>query len=106
MFHDRGIISMYSSDSQAIGRIGESIIRCWQTAHKTKVQFGPLDTDTVRNDNNRVKRYVAKYTINPAITHGIGHLVGSVEPGKIADLVLSSLPISGSNRSSSSREAC
>ena len=76
VFHDRGIISMYSSDSQAMGRIGEIIIRCWQTAHKMKVQFGPLDTDTVRNDNNRVKRYVAKYTINPAITHGIGHLRG------------------------------
>jgi urease subunit alpha len=88
VFHDRGIISMYSSDSQAMGRIGETIIRCWQTAHKMKVQFGPLDTDTVRNDNNRVKRYVAKYTINPAITHGVGHLLGSVEPGKIADLVL------------------
>ena len=70
-----------------MGRIGETIIRCWQTAHKMKVQFGPLDTDTVRNDNNRVKRYVAKYTINPAITHGVGHLLGSVEPGKIADLV-------------------
>src|SRR5271165_2979504 len=88
VFHDRGIISMYSSDSQAMGRIGETIIRYWQTAHKMKVQFGPLDTDTVRNDNNRVKRYVAKYTINPAITHGVGHLLGSVEPGKIADLVL------------------
>ena len=88
VFHDRGIISMYSSDSQAMGRIGEIIIRCWQTAHKMKVQFGPLEEDTVRNDNHRVKRYVAKYTINPAITHGIGHLVGSIEPGKIADLVL------------------
>ena len=88
VFHDRGIISMYSSDSQAMGRIGEIIIRCWQTAHKMKVQFGPLENDTVRNDNHRVKRYVAKYTINPAITHGIGHLVGSIEPGKIADLVL------------------
>ncbi len=88
VFHDRGILSMYSSDSQAMGRIGEVIIRCWQTAHKMKVQFGPGEGDTVRNDNNRVKRYVAKYTINPAITHGIGHLVGSIEPGKIADLVL------------------
>ena len=82
VFHDRGIISMYSSDSQAMGRIGEIIIRCWQTAHKMKVQFGPLDGDTVRNDNNRVKRYVAKYTINPAITHGIGHLVGSRRAGQ------------------------
>ena len=82
VFHDRGIISMYSSDSQAMGRIGEIIIRCWQTAHKMKVQFGPLDSDTVRNDNNRVKRYVAKYTINPAITHGIGHLLGSDRAGQ------------------------
>jgi urease subunit alpha len=88
VFHDRGIISMYSSDSQAMGRIGEVILRCWQTAHKMKVQFGPLEDDSSRNDNNRVKRYVAKYTINPAITHGIGHLVGSIEPGKVADLVL------------------
>lgn len=88
VFHDRGIISMYSSDSQAMGRIGEIIIRCWQTAHKMKVQFGALAGDSSRNDNQRVMRYVAKYTINPAITHGIGHLVGSIEPGKIADLVL------------------
>jgi urease subunit alpha len=88
VFHDRGIISMYSSDSQAMGRIGEVILRCWQTAHKMKVQFGPLAGDSARNDNNRVKRYVAKYTINPAVTHGIGHLVGSIEPGKVADLVL------------------
>jgi urease subunit alpha len=88
VFHDRGILSMYSSDSQAMGRIGESIIRCWQTAHKMKVQFGPLQGDSARNDNNRVKRYVAKYTINPAITHGIAKYVGSIEPGKVADLVL------------------
>jgi urease subunit alpha len=88
VFHDRGILSMYSSDSQAMGRIGETIIRCWQTAHKMKVQFGPLAEDGPRNDNNRAKRYVAKYTINPAITHGVGHLVGSIEPGKVADLVL------------------
>ncbi len=88
VFHDRGIISMYSSDSQAMGRIGEVILRCWQTAHKMKVQFGSLAEDSSRSDNKRVERYVAKYTINPAITHGIGHLVGSVEPGKIADLVL------------------
>src|SRR5579883_489299 len=88
VFHDRGIISMYSSDSQAMGRVGEVILRCWQTAHKMKVQFGSLAEDSSRNDNNRVKRYVAKYTINPAITHGIAHLVGSIEPGKIADLVL------------------
>ena len=72
VFHDRGIISMMSSDSQAMGRIGEAIVRCWQTAHKMKVQLGALAGDSARNDNERVKRYVAKYTINPAITHGIG----------------------------------
>jgi urease subunit alpha len=88
VLHDRGILSMYSSDSQAMGRVGEVILRCWQTAHKMKVQFGPLAGDSVRNDNERAKRYVAKYTINPAITHGIAHEVGSVEPGKWADLVL------------------
>src|SRR5947199_1081608 len=88
VLHDRGILSMYSSDSQAMGRIGEVILRCWQTAHKMKVQFGALQGDSARNDNARAKRYVAKYTINPAITHGIAHLVGSVEPGKWADLVL------------------
>jgi urease subunit alpha len=88
VFHDRGIISMMSSDSQAMGRIGEAIVRCWQTAHKMKVQFGPLDGDGSRNDNERVKRYVAKYTINPAITHGIAGHVGSIEGGKFADLVL------------------
>ena len=71
VFHDRGIISMMSSDSQAMGRIGEAIVRTWQTAHKMKVQFGPLAGDSARNDNERVKRYVAKYTINPAIAHGI-----------------------------------
>src|SRR5436305_8340336 len=88
VLHDRGVLSMYSSDSQAMGRIGEVILRCWQTAHKMKVQFGPLAGDSTRNDHERLKRYVAKYTINPAITHGIAHLVGSVEPGKWADLVL------------------
>jgi len=88
VFHDRGIISMYSSDSQAMGRVGETILRCWQTAHKMKVQLGPLAGDSSRNDNERVKRYVAKYTINPAITHGIATEVGSIEPGKWADLVL------------------
>ena len=88
VFHDRGIISMMSSDSQAMGRIGEAIVRCWQTAHKMKVQLGSLDGDGTRNDNERVKRYVAKYTINPAITHGIAEHVGSIEPGKLADLVL------------------
>src|SRR3989441_2083141 len=88
MLHDRGVLSMLSSDSQAMGRIGEVIIRTWQTAHKMKVQFGPLPTDTVRNDNNRAKRYVAKYTICPALTHGISREVGSLQPGKWADLVL------------------
>ncbi|MFO0879863.1 MAG: urease subunit alpha [Gemmataceae bacterium] len=88
VFHDRGIISMTSSDSQAMGRIGEMIVRTWQTAHKMKVQFGPMTGDSARNDNERVKRYVAKYTINPAITHGIASHVGSIEGGKLADLVL------------------
>src|SRR6266446_6110880 len=88
ILHDRGALSMLSSDSQAMGRIGEVIIRTWQTAHKMKVQFGPLAEDTVRNDNHRAKRYVAKYTICPAITHGISQQVGSLEPGKWADLVL------------------
>jgi urease subunit alpha len=88
VLHDRGAISMISSDSQAMGRIGEVVIRTWQTAHKMKGQFGPLKGDTDRNDNTRAKRYVAKYTICPAITHGIADHVGSVEPGKWADLVL------------------
>ena len=88
ILHDLGAISMMSSDSQAMGRVGETILRTWQTAHKMKMQRGPLEGDTERNDNTRVKRYVAKYTINPAITHGIAHAVGSVEAGKIADLVL------------------
>ncbi|MYM67796.1 urease subunit alpha [Pseudoduganella sp. FT55W] len=88
ILHDIGAISMMSSDSQAMGRVGEVIMRTWQTAHKMKVQRGPLAPDTSRADNFRVKRYVAKYTINPAITHGIAHAVGSVEVGKIADLVL------------------
>ena len=88
IFHDRGIISIMSSDSQAMGRIGEAILRTWQTAHKNKVQLGPLKGDSSRNDNERVKRYVAKYTINPAITHGIANHVGSIEGGKLADLVL------------------
>src|SRR5438270_4037369 len=88
ILHDRGALSMLSSDSQAMGRIGEVIIRTWQTAHKMKVQFGPLATDSVRNDNNRAKRYVAKYTICPAITHGIAGHVGSLEPGKWADVAL------------------
>ena len=88
ILHDLGAISMMSSDSQAMGRVGEVILRCWQTAHKMKVQRGALAPDSARSDNFRVKRYVAKYTINPAITHGIAHAVGSLEVGKIADIVL------------------
>jgi len=88
ILHDRGAISMISSDSQAMGRIGEVVIRTWQTAHKMRAQFGPLPGDSARNDNTRAKRYVAKYTICPAITHGIAEHVGSIEPGKWADLVL------------------
>ncbi len=88
ILHDLGAFSMMSSDSQAMGRVGEVIIRTWQTAHKMKVQRGPLAEDSARNDNFRVKRYIAKYTINPALTHGISHVVGSVEVGKLADLVL------------------
>ena len=88
ILHDLGAFSMIASDSQAMGRVGEVITRTWQTAHKMKVQRGALPQDNARNDNQRIKRYVAKYTINPAITHGIAHVVGSIEPGKLADLVL------------------
>jgi urease subunit alpha len=103
ILHDLGVFSMMSSDSQAMGRVGEVLIRTWQTAHKMKVQRGHLAGpspqpspkgegakagDKGHNDNFRVKRYIAKYTINPAIAHGIAHLVGSIEAGKIADLVL------------------
>jgi urease subunit alpha len=88
ILHDLGAISMMSSDSQAMGRVGEVIIRTWQTAHKMKAQRGSLEGDPSRHDNQRVKRYIAKYTINPALTHGIAHEVGSVEIGKWADLVL------------------
>ncbi len=88
ILHDLGVISMMSSDSQAMGRIGEVVTRTWQTAHKMKVQRGALASDSARNDNQRIKRYVAKYTINPAIAHGISSEVGSIEPGKLADLVL------------------
>ncbi|MDG1074068.1 MAG: urease subunit alpha [Methylophilaceae bacterium] len=88
ILHDLGAFSMMSSDSQAMGRVGEVVIRTWQTAHKMKVQRGPLAEDTERNDNFRVKRYIAKYTINPALTHGISHIVGSIEVGKLADLVV------------------
>ena len=88
ILHDLGAFSMIASDSQAMGRVGEVICRTWQTAHKMKVQRGSLAEDSSRNDNARIKRYVAKYTINPAIAHGIADEVGSVEVGKMADLVL------------------
>jgi len=88
ILHDLGAFSMMSSDSQAMGRVGEVIIRTWQAAHKMKLQRGALPEDNARNDNFRVKRYIAKYTINPALTHGIAHTVGSIEVGKLADLVL------------------
>jgi urease subunit alpha len=88
ILHDLGAFSMMSSDSQAMGRVGEVILRCWQTAHKMKAQRGGLPGDGTRHDNARAKRYIAKYTINPAITHGIAHEVGSVEVGKFADLVI------------------
>ncbi|RIX46057.1 MAG: urease subunit alpha [Rhodocyclales bacterium GT-UBC] len=88
ILHDLGVFSMMSSDSQAMGRVGEVIIRTWQAAHKMKLQRGALPEDNARHDNFRVKRYIAKYTINPALTHGIAHTVGSIEVGKLADLVL------------------
>ncbi len=88
VLHDLGVFSMISSDSQAMGRIGEVVTRTWQTAHKMKVQRGALLEDSARNDNQRVKRYIAKYTINPALTHGVAAHVGSIEPGKLADLVI------------------
>ena len=88
VLHDMGAISMMSSDSQAMGRVGEVIIRTWQTAHKMKSQRGSLPEDNARNDNFRAKRYIAKYTVNPAIAHGISHEVGSIEVGKWADLVV------------------
>jgi len=88
ILHDLGAFSMMSSDSQAMGRVGEVILRTWQTAHKMKLQRGALKGDPKTHDNGRVKRYVAKYTINPAIAHGVGHAVGSIEVGKLADLVL------------------
>src|SRR5690606_39220504 len=88
IMHDIGAISIIASDSQAMGRVGEVICRTWQTADKMKQQRGALPEDAPGNDNFRVRRYIAKYTINPAIAHGISHLVGSIEVGKLADLVL------------------
>jgi urease subunit alpha len=88
ILHDLGAFSMMSSDSQAMGRVGEVVIRTWQTAHKMKLQRGAAKGDSSRSDNSRVKRYLAKYTINPAIAHGVAHAVGSIEEGKLADLVL------------------
>jgi urease subunit alpha len=88
ILHDLGAFSMIASDSQAMGRVGEVICRTWQTAHKMRVQRGTLAGDRAGADNLRAKRYIAKYTINPALTHGIAHEVGSIEPGKLADLVL------------------
>lgn len=89
ILHDMGVLSMYSSDSQAMGRVGEVILRCWQTASKMKDQRGPLPEDKGHdNDNFRCRRYIAKYTINPAIAHGMSHIIGSVSEGKLADLVL------------------
>ena len=88
ILHDLGAFSMMSSDSQAMGRVGEVILRTWQTAHKMKIQRGALKNDTAKSDNTRVKRYIAKYTINPAIAQGISHEVGSIEVGKLADLVI------------------
>jgi len=88
ILHDLGALSIMSSDSQAMGRVGEVVIRTWQTAHKMRVQRGSLDEDAAGHDNFRAKRYIAKYTINPALAHGIAHAVGSIEVGKLADLVL------------------
>ena len=88
VFHDMGVLSMYSSDSQAMGRIGDTVTTCWRTADKMKKMTGSLDGESPGNDNQRILRYLAKLTINPALTHGIGHLVGSLEPGKVADIVL------------------
>jgi urease subunit alpha len=88
VLHDLGALSIYSSDSQAMGRIGDTVTTCWRTADKMKKLTGSLDGDPAGNDNERILRYLAKLTINPAITHGIGHLVGSLEPGKVADIVL------------------
>ncbi len=95
ILHDLGAFSMIASDSQAMGRVGEVVIRTWQTANKMKIQRGALKEDSERNDNFRIKRYIAKYTINPAVTHGIADEVGSIEVGKLADLVLWKPPFFG-----------
>jgi len=88
VLHDLGVLSMYSSDSQAMGRIGDTVATCWRTADKMKKFTGSLHGDPAENDNRRILRYLAKLTINPARAHGIAHLVGSLEPGKVADIVL------------------
>jgi urease subunit alpha len=88
VLHDRGALSIYSSDSQAMGRIGDTVTTCWRTADKMRRMTGPLEQDPPGNDNYRILRYLAKLTINPALTHGVGHLVGTLEPGKLADIVL------------------
>lgn len=88
VLHDLGAISMMSSDTMAMGRIGEVVARTWRTAGKMRDLRGPLEGDAEGRDNTRVKRYIAKYTVNPAITHGVSHLVGSVAVGQLADLVL------------------
>ncbi|MGH3744711.1 MAG: urease subunit alpha, partial [Mycobacteriales bacterium] len=88
VLHDMGVLSMYSSDAQAMGRIGDTVATCWRTADKMKRLTGALDGESAGDDNQRILRYLAKLTINPALTHGIGHVVGSLEPGKLADIVL------------------
>ncbi|QGU05623.1 urease subunit alpha [Corynebacterium comes] len=88
VLHDLGVFSITSSDSQAMGRVGEVVLRTWQVAHQNKKQRGPLEGDSEGNDNNRIKRYISKYTINPAIAHGIAHEIGSIEVGKFADIVI------------------
>ena len=88
VLHDLGVLSMYSSDSQAMGRVGDTVTTCWRTADKMKKMTGSLQGDSARNDNQRILRYLAKLTINPALTHGLAHIVGSLEPGKVADIVL------------------
>ena len=103
ILHDLGAISMMSSDSQAMGRIGEVITRTWQTADKMRQQRGALSGDKA-NDNTRIKRYISKYTINPAIAHGMGHLIGSVEVGKLADWSYGIRHSSAPNRKWSSKE--